>query len=67
MASLTLLLQILNSHHTENDSLRRLKRSQSPLTKQEQDLFLRFSIKKSLDSVEKAYIVPISEWLLVSF
>ncbi|AEH33556.1 hypothetical protein DEB41_09155 [Vibrio anguillarum] len=29
--------------------------------KQEQDLFLRFWGKKSLDSLEKAFIVPISK------
>jgi|OM-RGC.v1.033977124 hypothetical protein len=29
--------------------------------KQEQDLFLRFWSKKSLDSLEKAFIVPISK------
>ncbi|ENM5741283.1 TolB protein [Vibrio metoecus] len=58
---------MLSLHHTESRRLTRLKRSQSRYVKQEQDLFLRFSIKKSLDSIEKAYIVPISEWLLVSF
>ncbi|EGQ8012211.1 TolB protein [Vibrio cholerae] len=59
--------QILSLHHTENAQPKRLKRSQSRSAKQEQDLFLRFSIKKSLDSIEKAYIVPISKSLSVSF
>ncbi|EOF4160955.1 TolB protein [Vibrio cholerae] len=56
---------MLSLHHTENAQPKRLKRSQSRSAKQEQDLFLRFSIKKSLDSIEKAYIVPISESLSV--
>ncbi|HAS8364548.1 TPA: hypothetical protein I7704_08875 [Vibrio vulnificus] len=35
------------------------KRSQLCGAKQEQDLFLRFSIKKAVDSLEKLVIVPI--------
>ncbi|EHU0317260.1 hypothetical protein KY022_001593 [Vibrio parahaemolyticus] len=31
--------------------------------KQEQDLFLRFSIKKAVDSLEKVAIVPILDML----
>jgi hypothetical protein len=33
------------------------------LIKQEQDLFLRFLVKKALDSLEKVAIVPISDVL----
>ncbi len=50
--------QILSLHHTENAQPKRLKRSQSRSAKQEQDLFLRFSIKKASIPLKKPILSP---------